>query len=294
MSRLLPFRALVLIAAAPAIVLAGCGSGPTGSTGSTTPTSSAVVTSPPSSASPGPSESEGVEACASATKAAALYYLGDVVTVGPRLYREFAKVATCSDPISEALTSLFQVPPTDPDYTSLWPATTTVLSVTTSGPTATVDLSNFVAVGAAFESMSVQQLVWTATAADPTVRRVKILVNGQTPPSGHSDWSQPLPRANAFDTAALVWILRPGQGATVTSPVKVRVFGTGFEGNVPIKIFSSGELVASTYVTTEQGALAAGRTTIDLPAGTYVIKAYNDNGKDATLQLWDTKSFTVT
>ena len=106
--------------------------------------------------------------------------------------------------------------------------------------------------------MSVQQVVWTATAADPTIKRVQLLVDGQTPPSGHSDWSTPVARANAFDTLALVWILRPAEGATVTSPVKIRVFGTGYEGNVPIKIFSDGTLVASTYVTTMMGSLRRG------------------------------------
>jgi hypothetical protein len=41
------------------------------------------------------------------------------------------------------------------------------------------------------------------------------------------------------------------------------------------------------------GGFAEARTTLKLPAGSYVIKAYNDNGKDGTLQLWDTKTFMV-
>jgi hypothetical protein len=41
------------------------------------------------------------------------------------------------------------------------------------------------------------------------------------------------------------------------------------------------------------GGFATAQTTIRLPAGSYELRAYNDNGRDATLQLWDTKAFTV-
>jgi hypothetical protein len=41
------------------------------------------------------------------------------------------------------------------------------------------------------------------------------------------------------------------------------------------------------------GAFATASTTFTLPAGTYELRAYNDNGKDGTLILWDTKTFTV-
>ncbi len=49
----------------------------------------------------------------------------------------------------------------------------------------------FVSLGAAFESAAVQQLVHTATAADPSYTQVRLLVRGATPPSGHADWSAP-------------------------------------------------------------------------------------------------------
>jgi len=41
------------------------------------------------------------------------------------------------------------------------------------------------------------------------------------------------------------------------------------------------------------GGFAQASTTISLAPGQYEVRAYNDNGRDATLQLWDTKSFTV-
>jgi len=39
---------------------------------------------------------------------------------------------------------------------------------------------------------------------------------------------------------------------------------------------------------------AEATTTITLPPGTYEVRAYNDNGRDDTLELWDTKTFSVT
>jgi hypothetical protein len=34
-------------------------------------------------------------------------------------------------------------------------------------------------------------------------------------------------------------------------------------------------------------------TSIELPAGSYELRAYNDSGKDGSLTLWDSKAFTV-
>lgn len=265
------------------ILLAACGSG-----GSPQQSPSGSSASPSTS-----SASPSADACATPTRSAAIYYAADVPEFGPRLYREFAKVATCRDRITESLTHMFEVPPVDPDYTSLWKQSTEVLGVTTSGSTATVDVSEFPALGASFEAAAVQQLVWTATAAEKSVKSVRLLVNGRTPDSGHVDWSAPVSRGNALETLANVWILAPTEGASVSSPVKVRVYGTGWEGNVPIRVFQGDEQVASTYVTTMMGQFAEASTKIKLPAGEYVIKAYNDNGMDDSLDLWDTKAFTV-
>ena len=224
-----------------------------------------------------------------------VYYVVDVQGVGPRLYREFHRVTRTGDTVMTALTTLFTGQADDPDYRSLWPASTRVLAVTGGGsPTITVNLSGWATnLGSSFEAAAVQQLVYTATAADPSVTRVRLTVNGQPPPSGHLDLSAPQTRAPALETVANVWVLAPQQGSTVSSPVVVRVYGTGFEGNVPLKVFRGGTEVASTTVTTMMGGFTTAQTTITLPAGSYELRAYNDNGRDATLQLWDTKGFTV-
>lgn len=232
-------------------------------------------------------------ACADPTRAAAIYYAADVPDFGPRLYREWAKVPTCAGPITESVTRMLQAPPVDADYTSLWKPSTRVRSVSVSGDTATVDLTEFPNLGAVFEGAAVQQLVWTVTAANTSVSKVRILVNGQVPDSGHYNWSDPIRRANSLQTLSHVWILTPTQGAAVNSPVQVSVYGTGYEGNVPIKVFQGNTEVTSTHLTTQARGFSEASTKITLPAGHYTIKAYNGSGRDPGLTLWDTKDFTV-
>ena len=286
--------AVVLVGAAVGIYWAGRQAAPI-----TIPTASASAPAGPVSSatvSPFPTEpSTAVSAQSSATavRAIPVYYLADVAG-GPRLYREFHAVALINgSPALTAVTEMLRGAPVDPDYSSLWPKGLSVRSLTVVGDLATVDVTGFVAVGASFEAASVQQLVYTVTAADPTVQRVRLLVNGGLPPSGHIVWSDPVSRANALDTQANVWILSPDQGATVASPVTVSVLGTGWEGNVPLRVYQGQTLVASTHVTTMMGGFAQAQTSITLSPGTYEVRAYNDNGRDDSLQLWDTKTFTV-
>ena len=222
-----------------------------------------------------------------------VYYVMDVQGVGPRLYREFHRVPAQGDPVRSALAEMFAGSPRDPDYRSLWPPSTRVLGVVAAGGSATVDLSGFVSLGAAFESAAVQQLVHTVTAAAPAFTQVTLRVNGQPPPSGHVDWSGPVTRARGLEALGNVWILAPGEGATVRSPVTVTVYGTGWGGSVPLKVFAGAEEIASTSVTTSLGGFAQAHTTIALPPGAYEVRAYNVNGLDETPQLWDSKGFTV-
>ena len=230
---------------------------------------------------------------AGGVRAIPVYYVADVAG-GPRLYREFHPLAVLNgSPALTAVTEMLRGTAVDPDYSSLWPTSVSVRSLTISGSLATVDLTGFVAVGSSFEVASVQQLVYTVTAAEPSVQQVRLLVNGAVAPSGHMDWSAPISRANPLDVQANVWILAPTQGAAVTSPVTVSVLGTGYEGNTPLKFYMGERLVAATYVTTMMGGFAQAQTTIQLMPGSYELRAYNDNGKDGSLQLWDTKSFTV-
>jgi hypothetical protein len=249
-------------------------------------TSAAPTTTPPSTTAGGASR-----------VTVPVYYLQEAVVGDLRLYREFHAVTTPPrDAVKAALREMFGGQAVDPDYDSAWPADTKVLSVSRSGSTATVDLSKFPSVGSDAETKSVQQLVYTVTATDKNVKQVRLLVNGKTPPSGVSDWSQPVARAPMLDVQGLIWILKPTEGAKAGSPVKVTVYGTAYEGNVILKVYrgaSFDQEVASTFVTTAMGEFREASTTIELDPGTYAIRAFDENAENGELMERDGKTFTV-
>jgi Sporulation and spore germination/Immunoglobulin-like domain of bacterial spore germination len=265
-------------------------SSPTGSTSTSQPSQQTSTSVPPST---GPSQHSSTPVVTPA-RALAIYYVANVPGVGTRLYREFhaLPVPTAVSPAFVALNELLGGSAVDPDYTSLWPSGTVVRSGGggLGTDTATVNLSQLPTGSAAAKALAIQQLVWTMTAADPSIKRVQVNLDSYTGVVKHGT---PVGRVNALDVLANVWILAPTDGASVTSPVKVTVYGTGFEGNVPVEIFSNGTQVAAQALTTQMGAFAQASTTFKLPAGTYEVRAFNDNGKNGTMQLWDTKTFTV-
>lgn len=241
---------------------------------------------------PAPTSSPSSSNAGGATVNVPVYYVHDD-GLALRLYREFHKVPTLpAGKIATAVDQMFH-PAADPDYSTSWPANTAILSVSKSGATATVDLSAFPAVGADAETKAVQQLVYTVTATDNTVKKVRLLVDGKAPQSGHSDWSQPVARAASVDVQGLVWILAPTQGSKVGSPVKVTVNGNVFEGNVTLQVFQGDTKVAETFATTAMGMFQEASTTIKLDPGSYELRAFEASAKDGSVLHMDTKTFTV-
>ena len=191
-----------------------------------------------------------------------VYYASDLNGLGPRLYRATV-VVTCTLGIEDMLT----VPSgRDDDFTTLWPTGTRVNSVNVSGSVATVDLTAFPATGQVAETAAVQQLVWTVTANDPSLTAVRVRVDGAVP-AADINLSNPVRRGNSLATLSHVWTLGPGNGTPQSSPVTIHVYGTGFEGQVPLKIFQDGVEVASSAVVTRMGGFAEASTTFDLPPG---------------------------
>lgn len=284
-SAVTPAAPTVTVTAAPSL---GSPPGPSPSASTSARTSGS---SRPTSASPSPTST-----LAGATATLPVYYVAEVApAIGPRLYREFRQLTVLpTGKVATAVQAMISLPPSDPDYSTLWPASALVRSVSVAAAVATVDLTAYPSsLGAAHEATALTQLIYTVTAADPAITGVRVRVNGAVPSSGHLDLSGVQRRGKALDEQANVWILAPTQGLTTGSPVTVKVYGTGFEGNVPLKVFRAGTEVASTRVTTMMGGFAEAQTTITLPPGSYEIRAYNDNGRDETLQVWDTKMFTI-
>ena len=216
---------------------------------------------------------------------------------GPRLYRE-QRPNIGMDPGTYGLTAALSEPPLDPDYSSPWPQGTELLSYTVKGDVATVDVSDFVKVGAAFETAAVQQLVYTVTANDKTVKKVTLLVDGKAPQSGHEDWSKPVARAPMVDVMGFIWLLTPTQGETVSSPVTFTGYGTAFEATISWDLHqgeADGPLIDEGFVmgggngefSEFSGELG------DLPPGTYTLRLLEYSAKDGSPQHVDTKTFTV-
>ena len=225
-----------------------------------------------------------------------VYYVMDDPDSGPRLYRERHSVAAGPPSAAAAVQEMFSGPAQDPDYVSPWPTSTRITGYSTSGDTATVDLSTFTAGGAQYELLAVQQLVYTVTANDPAVRQVQVLVDGDAPESGHSDWSEPVRRAPMVDVQGLIWLLSPAEGAAVESPVKVEGYGTAFEGTVSweVRREGSGEVVAEGFTQAgANGEFDEFRDTVALEPGTYEIRAFESSAEDGRPLHVDDKTFTV-
>lgn len=278
-------RAAILCASA--VLVAGCAGGlPSGQTSPSVSDSTTTSTASPSAT---PSSQEA---------ALALYWVGDTAK-GFRLFREFKKVAVGEDPIRTAVQTLFSSSPQDGDYTNLWPATSKVNSVRIEEGMATIDISpGKLNVGAEAEMRAIDQLVWTATAANPAIKQVKILINGKEAESlaGHVDLTEPFARGLTYEVLADIWILSPVEGQKVDNDVVVEGVATTFEANVAWRLLKGGQTVKSGATTAGEAAPARAPWTIsftDLAPGEYLITAAEYSAKDGSLVTQDTKAFTV-
>jgi hypothetical protein len=230
-----------------------------------------------------------------------VYYLHDTGTA-IRLYREFHLVsATGSKNHPEAaLHDMFQKAALDDDYTTIWPQGTDVLDVRIAGSVATVNLSAAVKGpfngGTEGAQLSIQQVVWTVTAADNTVKSVVFQVGGKPVTTLLGvDVSKPQKRDASYTVLGAVWVLAPKQGETVHSPVKFSGQATVFEANVSIQILRGGKVVKQTHTTATTGGPGRGdwKLTVVLTPGTYVIRGYETSAKDGSMTNVDDKTFTV-
>ncbi len=237
-----------------------------------------------------------------------VYYLG---TVGDRvvLYREFRSVTradtSVAGSIAAAVAEMLRGDPLDPDYTSQWPAGSTVRSVRTEGGVAVVDLGGIAtnSVGAETAELTVQQLVWTATAAaadaGSPVDGVRLLVDGsaRTELWGHVATGGVLRRGASTDVLAPVWLIAPQQGATVGRNVRVHIAGTVFEATAHLRVQrAGGSTVEDRSVMLSAGAPGRGEAFVDLTLapGSYTIEAFYFSAEDGSVQAIDDHEIMVT
>jgi hypothetical protein len=278
--------------------LGACGGGDDTATPAP-PTQTAAT--PPADPSPAETPTDGETDSETETAAVAVYYLRDVEPAGPRLYREFHARPASDDPVRAAVELMLTEPPKDADYTSLWPAVE-VRDVRVEGDLATVDLPQRVvdegSAGASFEAVSLQQLVHTVTAADPSVQRVQLLIEGERRESlwGHVDIREPMTRAPQVDVLGPIWVIEPGEGGSVAAGGEISGVATVYEATVSWEWRQGGAVVAAGFSTASEGAPGRGDWTapVDVPAGVYELRVFSESAEDGSPMFTETKNVTVT
>lgn len=236
-----------------------------------------------------------------------VYYMADVDGRFV-LFREYHAVTVAQDTlvgsISAAVTEMLDGAPLDPDYRTGWPPAASLRSVRIDGDVAVVDLAGagINNVGAEAEARTFQQLVYTVTAAaynyDRTsLRGVRVLHNGTAQATwwGHVD---NLDRVLTRDSSAVapVWLSSPQHGARVSSPVRVQISATAWEGVVTLQaINSSGAVVVNRAVQLSAGAPARGEASVqlNLAPGKYTLKALYESMEDGSPRGVDDHTITV-
>ncbi|HST65655.1 MAG TPA: Gmad2 immunoglobulin-like domain-containing protein [Mycobacteriales bacterium] len=222
-----------------------------------------------------------------ATAQVPVYVLGGAGAAA-RLYREF-RSGDSADPVRAAVAGLAAAP-ADPDYRSPWLGVPS--SVTRSGPTATVTFSAAPALAGAGPAVAVQQVVYTVTAADTAVTRVRVVAPGL--PAALT--ATAAGRGAQADLLAPVWLLDPIDGGAAGTRLRITGTASVFEATVSIEVRRGSAVLARTTATASVGAPGRGEwaATVSVPAGDYVISAYEASEKDGARVGEDTKRVTVT
>lgn len=221
------------------------------------------------------------------TARAPVYVLGGSGAAA-RLYREF-RSGDRADPVRAAVAGLAAAP-ADPDYHSPWLGVPS--SVTRAGATATVTFATGPALGGATPAVAVQQVVYTVTAADTAVTKVRVVAPGL--PAALT--ATAVGRGSQLDLLAPVWLLDPADGGAAGTRMTVSGTASVFEATVTVEVRRGSSVVARTVATASVGAPGRGdwTATMSVPAGDYVIAAYEASGKDGSPVGVDTKRVTVT
>lgn len=229
-----------------------------------------------------------------------VYYLLDT-RAGLRLAREAADVDG-DDAVRLAVERMI-AGPSDPDYSTPWNPSTTVLGIDIAGGALSVDLSEdarTASIGSAGAALMIQQLVYTATdAAGDEAMPVMLTIEGE--PAGELwgavVWDEPVTREDPLDVRLLVQIDEPQEGATVTSPATVSGDAAVFEANLLWSVLdAAGTEVQAGFTTTAEGQVFAPyEFVLELEPGEYtvVISESDPSDGEAGTPMSDSKSITV-
>ena len=246
---------------------------------------------------------------AATTRTVAVYYVGDTGTRAA-LYREFRQITTSVGPIRTAVDAMLHLPARDPDYKSLWPRITTIRGISVRNGVATVDLSSAAANGQAgseFACASLQQLVYTVTAAAPTVSRVSLRINGRSTGVVSGFWGAgcgrdvPMGRTPAQNILPPVQISNVLHAQFVNRALTVTGEATVFEATVSWKVTDQAtrRVIRSGFTTASIGAPGRGawRFSVTLPPAQsgrpIVVSAWESSANDGSVTNLDNKALRV-
>jgi spore germination protein GerM len=283
---------------------------------SASPSGSAPVVAPAT-----PATSAAPASSAPGSYAVWIYYVDKRKDPQQLLFRE--RAVWPSSPqhtfVKDAVSAMLATPAQDPDYTSYWPAGTTLLSANiVGGNTAVVNLSSAASGGPANEAaISTQQMLYTIIAAAPKIDALQLQIAGAPVTSLWGTPLNPTATASAGSVAGAaasgsaaasvtplpawqvwghVWITAPLEGATVASSFQVTGEASVFEGTVHWQLLRDGDVLKEGAVTASLGAPDRGTwsvTVSGLAPGPYQVKAYEESAKDGSITYEDDKAFTV-
>ena len=243
---------------------------------------------------------------AAETATVPVYYV-TTTPAGQRLAREFRRVPIPDGPLVAAVETMLAVPPVDPQYQTLWAATTEVRGVEVDGDVIEVDLTDaadYTGAAPDVAALATQQLVYTVTAAASTAGAaegplpVRVLVEGEPTDRlwGDVDFSEPVQRADQLAVRLLVQINNPAEGAVVGRTVEIDGEAAAFEANVPWQILRDGETVDDGFATAKTCCTFSPFSfTVELEPGSYEVIVTEDDpsGGEGRPPMSDSRSFTV-
>jgi germination protein M len=255
MSRRTLILIVVAVFAALAFGIAACGDGDEG-TGEPT----AEPTTEPT-ASPSPTATVTAEPSGETVTVLAYFLSGEKLATAERTLPATQAVARaamdalCGGPIDYERAA---------GLTSSVPEGTEVLGINVKDKVATVDLSGEYASGGGSLSMMtrVAQVVYTLTQFD-TIRAVRFHLDGKPVEAIGGEGiivDSPQRRAAWEDFEPVIFVERPGVGATVSSPVVIQGRATVFEATVQLEVRDADDkILARGFTTATRGAPDRGR-----------------------------------
>jgi spore germination protein GerM len=273
------------------LALSGCaGQGPDASPSASPPTPS--DTPPPSpSTSPSTEPSQPVEVFFAHRQATRTTVIAETHTVD-----------VGAAPMDAVLAKLVSgaIQPLDPDYENLWGAGSELLSTSADDGILTVDLSpGVLSLGSEAEEMAIAQLVWTATALDPSVTAVQLTLDGAVAETltGHVDITSPISPEPPENVLSPLQITSPAEGAMTTSPVVVSGLACVFEATFSWLLVGADGTLAEGVGMSSEACPARADWSVDLgdlAPGAYELTVIEYSMEDGSVASTDSKTFTVT